>query len=155
MKRFDALIATQKTSSLCQVSFLKKNWKTAKKCSFFMFYFLFFQKWDFAESWGFLRCNHCIKTLHLSYQMTLSDDFHFSSHNGGVRFFRPLVEGVKIQFWHFLKLISSLMHQTTPKTTWGSNVSPMLRKMEELVPPLLVLAVLEINHNEQQFQGHK
>ena len=30
----------------------------------------FFQKWDFAESWGFLRCNQCIKTLHLSYQTT-------------------------------------------------------------------------------------
>ena len=29
------------------------------------------------------------------------------------------------------------MHETTPKNAWGSNVSPMLRKMEELFPPLL------------------
>ena len=97
----------------------------------------FFQKWDFVESWGFLRCNQCIKTLHLSYQMTLSDDFHFSPYNGGVRFFRPLVGGVKIQFWNFWKKTSILIHKTTPKNTWGSSVSPMLRKMEELVPPLV------------------
>ena len=108
----------------------------------------FFQKWDFVESWGFLRCNQCIKTLHLSYQMTLSDDFHFSPYNGGVRFFRPPVGGVKIQFWHFFKIILFLIHKTTPKNTWGSNVSPMLRKREELVPPLpkwweMVLSIIK------------
>ena len=136
MKRFDALIATHKTSPLCEVSFLKKWGKTAKKCIFFRnahFFFYsfswFFQKWDIVETRGFLRCNQCIKALHLSYQMTLSDDFHFSPYNGGVCFFRPLVGGVKIQFWNFLKLIWSLIHKTTPKTTWGSNVSQMLRKM--------------------------
>ena len=35
----------------------------------------FFQKQDFAESWGFLRCNQFIKTLHLSYQTTRYHDF--------------------------------------------------------------------------------
>ena len=74
--------------------------------------------------------------------MTLSDNFHFSPYNGGVRFFRPLVGGVKIKFWTFFKLISFLIHKTTPKTTWGSNVSPMLRKMKELVPPQIKVIIL-------------
>ena len=34
MKRFDALITTQKTPALCEVPFLKKSRKTAKKWSF-------------------------------------------------------------------------------------------------------------------------
>ena len=134
----------KKTSPLCDVSFPKKQGKTAEKYHFskmpiFYGFFWFFQKWDFVESWGFLRCNQCNKTLHLNRQMTLSDDFHFSPYNGWVRFFRPLVGGVKIQFWHFLKIISFLIHKTTPKNTWGSNVFPMLRKMEELVPPPLLI----------------
>ena len=45
--------------------------------------------------------------------------------------------GGKNSVLKFLKLISFLIHKTTPETTWGSNVSPMLRKMEELVPPPL------------------
>ena len=63
-----------------------------QKCHFFSLSW-FFLKQDFVESWDFLRCNQCIKTLHLSYQMTLLDDFHFSPYNGGVCFFRPLVRG--------------------------------------------------------------
>ena len=140
MKRFDALITTQKTSALYKVPFLKKSRKTVKKGHFwkngiFCGCSWFFRKWDFAESLGFLRCNQCIKTVHLSYQTAIYDDFHFSLYNGGVLFFRPLVGGVKIQFWIFFFIISFLIHKTTPKNTWGSSVSPMLRKMEELVPP--------------------
>ena len=48
MKRFDALIATQKISPLCKVSFLKKWQKTAKntifsKCPFFTVFHDFFR----------------------------------------------------------------------------------------------------------------
>ena len=32
---------------------------------------------------GFLRCNQCIKTLHLSYQTAQSDDFKFFTWYGG------------------------------------------------------------------------
>ena len=69
MKLFDTLITTQETSALYKVPFLKKSRKNVKKghfwkkCIFYVF-FSFFQKWDFAERWGFLRCNQCIKTLH-------------------------------------------------------------------------------------------
>ena len=52
--------------------------KTKKKCPMFLDFFdgqvLFFQKWSSEMSSGFLRCNQCIKTLHLSYQTALSDD---------------------------------------------------------------------------------
>ena len=68
MKRFDALITTQKTPALCEVPFLKKIKK------------------------------NCIKTLHLSYQTPPYDDFHFSTYNGFLEIFRPLVGGVKNQF---------------------------------------------------------
>ena len=56
-------------------------------------FYRFFQKWDFAESQGFLRSNQCIKMLHLSYQTTLQDIFHILLYNGGVCFFRPPVGG--------------------------------------------------------------
>ena len=54
--RFDALIATQKTSALCEVPFLKKSVKTAKKTTILSKMPIFLgiskknQKWDFAES---------------------------------------------------------------------------------------------------------
>ena len=66
-----------------------------QKLPFFGTFFRFFQKWDLAASWGFLRCNQCIKTLHLSYQTSPYDDFHFLAYNGFLQFFRPLVTGVK------------------------------------------------------------
>ena len=56
-------------------------------------FFGLFTKWDFAECWGFLRCNQCIKTLHLSYQTPQSNDFHFLAYNGFLQIFRPLVRG--------------------------------------------------------------
>jgi hypothetical protein len=96
----------------------------------------FFQKWDFAESWGFLRCDQCIKTLHLSYQTARKHDFHFLPYNGVVRFFRPLVRGVKIQFWNFKKIFSSFSYKTTPKTP-GHQVYPQFwEKWVKKVPPL-------------------
>ena len=51
---------------------IKKNctkWKLFKTWSL--------KKWDLTESWGFLRCNQCIKTIHLSYQISPYNDFIF------------------------------------------------------------------------------
>ena len=100
MKRFDALITTQKTPALWEVPFRKKSRKTAQndhfsKMTIFGSFSWFFKKWDLAESWGFLRCNWCIKTLHLSYQTSPYNDFNFLGYNGFLQFFRPLVAGVK------------------------------------------------------------
>ena len=67
-----------KTSAHCIVPFLKKSRKTAENGFSWSF-----QKLDFTESLGFLRCTHCIKTLNLSYQIVLSDDFHFLPCTGG------------------------------------------------------------------------
>ena len=38
----------------------------------------FSQQQCFAKGGGFLHCNQCTKTLHLSYQTPLYKDFHFS-----------------------------------------------------------------------------
>ena len=58
MKRFDALITTQKTPALCEVPFLKKSRKTAKKWSFlknghFGRFFLIFSKMGLCRALGF------------------------------------------------------------------------------------------------------
>ena len=51
MKRFDALIATQKTSVLCKVPYLKKSEKNPQKVTiffkmpFFEVFLDFFRKW--------------------------------------------------------------------------------------------------------------
>ena len=42
--------------------------------------------------------------------------------------------GGKKSVLEFLKNIFSFRFKTTPKNTWGSNISQMLWKMEELVP---------------------
>ena len=39
----------------------------------------------------FLRCNQCIKMLHLSYQTALSDAFHFSPCKGGPLWVRAVI----------------------------------------------------------------
>ena len=44
----------------------KKNWRFCKMVIFCGGSWFFFPKWDLAESWGFLRCNQCIKTVYLS-----------------------------------------------------------------------------------------
>ena len=104
MKRFDALITTQKTSALYKVAFLKKSGKYAQKlpffqkCPFFVVFLDFFRNGTSQRAEVFLRCDQGITTLHLSYQTARWRDFHFSPYNGGVRVFRPLVRGVKIQF---------------------------------------------------------
>ena len=68
----------------------------------------FFPKWNFAERWGFLRCNQCIKTLHLSYRTPQYADFHFLPYNGFfLKFFRPLVTGGKHKNFIFRKILSS------------------------------------------------
>ena len=103
MKRFDALITTQKTPVLCNVPFWKNTRKIAQndhfsKITIFLRFFLIFKKWDLAESRGFLRCNQFIKTLHLSYQTPPYDDFHFLTYNWFLEIFRPPVGEVKNQF---------------------------------------------------------
>ena len=56
--------------------------------------------------------------------------FIFLPYDGGVCFFRPLVGGgVKIQLKKIIKYIKLHLN------TWGPNVFPMLRKIEELVSP--------------------
>ena len=61
---------------------LENIWKNCKKGPILLDLFYgqvsFFQERSIEMSSGFLRCNQCIKTLHLSYQMALSDDFKFS-----------------------------------------------------------------------------
>ena len=61
-------------------------------------------KWDLAESWGFLRCNQCIKALLLSYQTPPYDDFHFSTYNGFLEILDPGRGGQK-SILNVLKII--------------------------------------------------
>ena len=112
----------KKNPALCKVPFWKKSRKIAKnyhfqKLPFFGAFSLFLNKWDLPESWGFLRYYQCIKTLHLSYQTPTYDDFHFLTYNGVLEIFRPLVGGVKNQFWKFWKLFLFLVRQKASKTT--------------------------------------
>ena len=98
MKRFDALITTQKNLSSLQSPIsdkIKKNRKKfafLKKWYFIAVFLIFFRKETLQRGEVFLRCNQCITALHLRYRTTLLDDFHFLPYNG-VRFFRPLVGG--------------------------------------------------------------
>ena len=52
-----------------------KNGQNGKKLPFWADFSWFFQKWYFTESWGFLRCIQCIKTLLLSHPNQHSDNF--------------------------------------------------------------------------------
>ena len=88
-KHPDALNATQKTLALYKVWILKKRGitskntkvkpKTPKKQYFLELFSWFFQKLTFVKSWGLLRCIQCIRTLLLSYQNQLLDNFSESS----------------------------------------------------------------------------
>ena len=90
MKRFDALITTQKKPQLSARSYFLKNQEKAQKMAFlknghFGLFFLIFSKTGLCRALGFfLRCNQCIKTLHLSYQTPRYDDFHFLAYNGSL-----------------------------------------------------------------------
>ena len=91
---------------------IKKNrpkWPFFKNDHFFCAFSWFLKKWDLAESWGFLRCNQCIKTLHLSYQTPPYDDFNFLAYNGFLQFCRPLVAGVKRKNFILKKNIFSFL----------------------------------------------
>ena len=44
-----------------------------KKGNFWHFFWNFWKKSCFPEGWCFVRCNHCIMTLNLSYQNQWSD----------------------------------------------------------------------------------
>ena len=96
-----------------------------QKLPFFGSFSCCFFKWDLAESWGFLRCNQCIKTLHLSYQTPPYDDFHFSTYNGFLEIFRPLVGGSKINFENFEKYFyfyygKRHLKPPAPEKVWNS-----------------------------------
>ena len=94
MKRFDALITTQKIPALCKVPFIKREKKKRPKKMVIhksSNFWRLFPKWDSAESWGFLRCNLCIKMV----QTPTYDDFNFWGNNGFLHIFRPLVRGLK------------------------------------------------------------
>ena len=78
----------------CPCPIYEKSVKTTKntifsEMQFFWDFSCFFQKWDFAKSWGYLRYNQCIKTLNLSYQTTHYNDFHCLPYNGGSLFSDP------------------------------------------------------------------
>ena len=184
MKRLDSLIATQKTRTHFEWSFLRKWDLTNKKVQksltlfevclifsklvmlirclkaymkwldplssmqkklvvFFLYHFgknleklwnkrpilfghfggknLFFSKTVHQNEFFFLHCNQCIKTLHLSHQTALSNDFHFSK--GGPSWFRrvrALPKGDGLVKNVFLELMAFPMHlnvraKTIPK----------------------------------------
>ena len=92
MKRFDALITTPKTPSLCKVPFLKKSRKTEKNVNFWKIVILSDFSWfkkngTRQRAGGILRCNQCIKTLHLGYQTHPYNNLHFLAQNGFLQFF--------------------------------------------------------------------
>ena len=95
----------------------------------------FFPAWDFAEIWGFLRCNQCIKTLHLSYQTPPYNDFNFLGYSGFLQFFRPLVAGVKHQIFISIKIFSVFLWHKAYKIIWAGNLSLILREMWQKGPP--------------------
>ena len=104
---------------------IKKN---CKKLPFFGFFSWFFKKWHLAGRWGSLRCNQCIKTLHLSYQTSAYNDFHFLAYNGFLQFFRPLVARVKRNFFilkKYFQFSNGIRHIKTPgpETVWNSPPS--------------------------------
>ena len=134
MKRFDALITTQKTPALCKVTFWKKSRKNPKHYNLKKIPFLGGFSWCFQQqysfkSWGFLHCNQCIQTLHLSNQTPTYDDFHFLGYNGFLQFFRPLVPGVKHKISFFFKIFSVFLWHKAFKTIQG-------RTSVGIVPPI-------------------
>ena len=97
----------------------------------------FFQQRYIEKSWGFLRCNQCIQTLHLSYQTPPYDDFHFSGYNGFLQFFRPPLPGVKHNFFFFVKIFSVFLwhkaYKTIQKRTSVWIVPPCTRNQSILL----------------------
>ena len=86
---------------------------------------------------GFLDCNQCIKTLHLSYQTHPYDNFHFLGYNGFLQSFRPLVQGVKHEFFSSRKIVSVILWHKAYKITRAGNLSLILREMWQKGPHLL------------------
>ena len=122
------------TPTLKPVPLLKISGKTTKTVIFEKIVFLggfldFFQQRYIAKSWGFLRCNQCIPTLHLSYQTPPYNDFHFSGSNGFLQFFRRPVPGVKRKILFFFKIFSVFLWHKAYKTI-------QKRTSVKIVPPL-------------------
>ena len=113
--------------------------KKHQKCPFFknaifwQFFLFFSSKWDFIKTWSFLCCNQSIQTLYLSYKTALKDYFHFLPYNGGFAFADPWYGRQKFSLEKKKKTI--FIYKTTPRNIWGSNLFPLLRKIEELVLP--------------------
>ena len=103
-----------------------------EKIVFFLDFSWFFQQQYIAKSWGFLCCNQCIQTLHLSYQTPPYDDFHFSGYNGFLQFFRPPVPGVKRKILFIFKIFSVFLWHKAYKTV-------QKRTSVEIVPPLILV----------------
>ena len=135
MKRFDALITTQKTPVSAKSHFGKNPEKIAQNDHFsnmtiFWRFFLIFKEMGPCRGLGFfLHCNHCIKMLHLSYQTPPYNDFHFLGFNGFLQFFRPLVAGAKHQQKKSRKLFSVFLQHKAYKITRAGNISLILREM--------------------------
>ena len=88
MKRFDALITSQKNLSSLQ-SPISLKIGIFESLYFLLFLLICSEMGLCLELSFFLRCNQFIKTLHLSYQTTFQDDFHFLPCNGGSVFSDP------------------------------------------------------------------
>ena len=139
---------------------LRKLWKKPQlfflKWYFFAFFSWFFPQRSIDKSWGFLRCNQYIQTLHLSYQPTPYDGFHFVCYNGILQFFRPLVPGVKCNFFFFKMFSVFLWHKaykTTQSRTSVGIVSPSKRGQNvQLVVTgrFLKTFFFYVNHSDQR-----
>ena len=81
MNRLDALIT------------MPKNITSVWKMYFFCGFYKKNSEMGLCRELGFLRCNQCIKTVHLSYQTAIYDDLIFLLYNGGFAFSDPGTEG--------------------------------------------------------------
>ena len=129
MKRFDALIKTEKTPALCKIPFLKKSVKYAKNDNFFknanfLWFFLIFSEIGLCKKLRFFA----LWSVHQNALFKLSN-----SPLAGFLFFGIQCR-VKTQFWDFLKIFSFLSYKLHLKHL-GIKSSPKLEKKGEKGPP--------------------
>ena len=125
LKRFDALITTQKNPGSLKSPILERknaqNDHFSKMTIFWRFSWFKKKNWTLQRAGFFLCCNQCIKTLHLSYQTLPYEDLHFLGYNAFSQFFRP-----PVFLWHMAY-----------KITRPGNISLILREMWQKGPPPL------------------